>query len=136
MQEGDLLVAERPDLLAVDDHCTQQGVVLEQPHCDLAADTPEFDLFSERRNDPINLFFPHISNVHYPLAATYSSQWSVPKRPDSIDLPHELDVARVIAGRTEVKTLTVVIDEVTARHLAQTYRLVEHGIEHRLKIAG
>src|SRR5262249_11778101 len=136
LQQRDLFVGERPHLLAVDDHCAQQNVVLEQPYCDLAADTPELSLLSERRNRKISPFLTDLGNLDNSSTARASSQRYAWMWPKSTNPPRPLDPAQFTGRRSRVKVFTVESKEVTMRRLAKSYRLFEHCVEHRREVAG
>src|SRR5262249_43950121 len=131
LDKRDLVLGKRPRFLAIDDHCAQQDVVLEQPHCNLAAGTPHIDLLSESRVGAINFFFAEIGNMDDSFAATDSPQRGLWSRPNGTYLPHPLNVVRLTAVCRWMKGFAVISKKVTMRRFAKPYCLVEHGLEDR-----
>jgi hypothetical protein len=118
LEQCNLLVRERVDLVAVNDHCAQQNIVFEQRHRDLAANSPQLGRLPKRWDSTINFFFPDIGNMDDPLAAFDSPQRSVWIWPYRTGLSRPFDVAWITARCGGMKTFTVVGEEVTMGRLA------------------
>src|SRR5262249_45485561 len=136
LQQRDLLVGERPHLLAVDNHCAEQNVVFEQGDRDLAADATAISLLSETRTCMVDVLFLDIRDMDYSLAVADSSQRSTWTRSNRAELRRPFDIARWTANRGEVENFAVIGKHVTVSRLAESDRPFEHRVEHRGEVAG
>jgi len=66
LQQHDLLVSERTDLLAVDGEGTENRIVLTQWHSEQGSTTAQFsESAADRITGPIGVVRPDIRNLHY-----------------------------------------------------------------------
>src|SRR6516165_3531333 len=102
LQQRDLLVAERPYLLAVNNHCAKQNVIFKKCHCNLASNAPQICPLSHYRESTINFFFSDIGDMDDSLAALDLGQRRAWIWLNGTGLPRPLDVARLTPGRGKV----------------------------------
>ena len=132
LQQCDLLVRERSDLLAVDSDYTQKRVVFVQRHRNCAADAAGLRHLSETRGRPISLVVLRIGDVDNPFARLDSSeQRSVSVRPDGTTLPDPIAKSRIAVHGTKMKALTIPSSENAKGCLAQPRGFFEHRVEYR-----
>jgi hypothetical protein len=136
-QEGDLLVGERPDLLAVDLDVPENRVTLAQWHEEGGSGGAEIDQCAPvGLAGPVSLLGSQIGNMGQPLSLQ-DPEGCGPGTIDSRAAREELRIGGRDAARPDrLKALPIVDPQLAKGGLAQLHRLVEHGVEHRRKIAG
>src|SRR5262249_40527353 len=134
LQQRDLLVGERADLLAVCADCAQQHAVPSQRDRQEGADAAQIHTTPIIRNVTIRVALSDIRKVDHPLAAHQMRQWAVPPRPNRVLLP-VFNETWVGAGRDLTELLTVENHQIAQRRAAQAACLLQYRIEHWCQIA-
>ena len=139
LQERDLLIRERPHLLAVDRKDAEQHFVLAQRHSERCARAAEIDHGAAGRGAAA-VGFPglQVSDVQDARSVAKGRGDRARRRPERIWVAHPVigEGSRQALYHPRYEALPIERMQLSEGDLAQVHRLVEDRVEHRREVAG
>src|SRR6516162_10519053 len=137
LQQRDLLIGKRPNLLAVQDDEAENGVVPTERCDERRAGAAQVDEAAPVQVAcPIWLLILQVEHVHNRLPAENSGAERSRSGRRSVSFAELRKVVRHTSDGGGEPALSIVGPELPESHLAQPHGLVEHGVEYRREIAG
>ena len=136
LQQRDLLLGKRPDLLAIDRDRAEQPAVLAKRHIRMRANTAEIDQAPGESGRSVGSSSATIGDVDKPLAA--NDEPPVYPASAGTDGCRRQYSAKLGSPRAAPRDGTFAVDRSTAaeRGIAKRNCLFQHRVEHRREVAG